>query len=621
MEVNLNVFIAILKNSVQDKKKYGLLFFVLFCAAPSFLFAQKKFLLEIKKLPSDVAFISKEIDLPSQFLDSLSVLSALQNWQKNQIEQGFLESNVDGISVKDSVFSVQLHVGNRYEWITLKKGNIPNFDLEKIGFREKNFYRKVFNYKELSNWFKRILTFEENNGYPFASVCLDSVIIQKNGKISADLKLKKGKKIIFDKIILEDDSTKMSVSYLARFLDISPKMLFNKSKVSAIKNRIRELPFLSLEGEPFLTFEDNKASVHLTLKRKPASRFDALLGILPENSITPTDTRRFALTGTLNLDLWNSLNKGERFQVDFQRFKAKQQQLKVQVNLPYLANLPLGADANLDIYRRESFTVVQYAFGTRYMIAGNDYVKIYWHGAQNTAILSKEDSNQIILNKKLPQNLDIDVSSYGIEWQKQHLDYRFNPRKGWSFFLKTDVGTRKIIKSSKILDLKSKTEPDFDYGTLYDTLQLRSLRWQGSFLSEFYIPIFQRSTIKIALRCDGIFPQTPIFQNEQYRLGGNRLQRGFDEDAIFATRFAYTNIEYRFLIGQNSFFSLFSDVSYIENITKTVKIYDNYLGFGAGLNFETRAGIFAFNYALGKKNKNPIDLRAGKIHFGYISIF
>jgi hypothetical protein len=45
------------------------------------------------------------------------------------------------------------------------------------------------------------------------------------------------------------------------------------------------------------------------------------------------------------------------------------------------------------------------------------------------------------------------------------------------------------------------------------------------------------------------------------------------------------------------------------------------LGFGAGLNFETRAGIFAFNYALGKKNQNPIDFRAGKIHFGYISIF
>jgi hemolysin activation/secretion protein len=187
--------------------------------------------------------------------------------------------------------------------------------------------------------------------------------------------------------------------------------------------------------------------------------------------------------------------------------------------------------------------------------------------------------------------------------------------------LKTDIGTRKIIKSNKIIDLKGKKDPNFDFGTLYDTIQLRSLRWQGSFLSEFYIPLFQRSTIKIALRGDGIFPQTPIFQNEQYRLGGNRLQRGFDEDAIFATRLLYSNLEYRFLIGQNSFFSLFSDASYIENVTKTAKTYDNYLGFGAGLNFETRAGIFAFNYALGKKNQNPIDFRAGKIHFGYISIF
>jgi hypothetical protein len=45
------------------------------------------------------------------------------------------------------------------------------------------------------------------------------------------------------------------------------------------------------------------------------------------------------------------------------------------------------------------------------------------------------------------------------------------------------------------------------------------------------------------------------------------------------------------------------------------------LGFGAGLTFETKAGIFGLSYAVGKQNSNPLDFRSSKIHFGYVNIF
>ena len=585
---------------------------------PFFCFAQKQFFLQIKINEADSAKKLAALRFEPMYKDTLSLKNAIWEWQKKQIEQGFLTSNIDKVVRKDSTFEAVLFVGNKYEWATLRKGNLSLSDLDKIGFRERIFKDKVFNYKELSFWINKILTYQENNGYPFASLGLDSILIAKDGKISADFKLKKNAFIRFGNLKLDDDSTRMSTNYLERYLDILPNAVFDKSKIKSIKNRLRELPFLSLEGEPYLVFEEKKAIVHLALKRKEASRFDALLGVLPSSPISPNDAKRFVLIGTLNLDLQNALNKGERLLIDFQRFKASQQQLKVQINYPFIANLPIGADLNFDIFRRDTnFTTIEYALGGRYIFTGSDYLKLYYQGTQNN--LGKINKAEIIQTKRLPEVLDVDANAYGLEFAKQHLDYRFNPRKGWSFLLKTDIGTRKIRKNNSIVSLKD--DSNFNFESLYDTLKLSSLRLKSSLQVEYFLPIFQRSTVRFAVRGDGIFAQTPVFQNEQFRFGGNRLLRGFDENSVLATRFVAGNIEYRFLIGQNSFFNLFTDAAYVENTTNKTQNYDHFLGFGAGMTFETRAGIFSLSYALGKKNENPIDLRAGKIHFGYLSLF
>jgi len=48
---------------------------------------------------------------------------------------------------------------------------------------------------------------------------------------------------------------------------------------------------------------------------------------------------------------------------------------------------------------------------------------------------------------------------------------------------------------------------------------------------------------------------------------------------------------------------------------------DTPIGFGAGTSFETKAGIFSLTYALGRQFNNPVELRGGKIHFGFTSLF
>jgi hemolysin activation/secretion protein len=106
------------------------------------------------------------------------------------------------------------------------------------------------------------------------------------------------------------------------------------------------------------------------------------------------------------------------------------------------------------------------------------------------------------------------------------------------------------------------------------------------------------------------------------RIGGLRTLRGFDEESISASSYSIFSLEYRFLLDQNSFFSVFSDYGlYENNTTGSEYIYDTPLGIGAGISFETKAGIFTFNYAVGSQFGNPIDVRAAKIHFGFINFF
>jgi hemolysin activation/secretion protein len=112
-----------------------------------------------------------------------------------------------------------------------------------------------------------------------------------------------------------------------------------------------------------------------------------------------------------------------------------------------------------------------------------------------------------------------------------------------------------------------------------------------------------------------------IFLNEAFRIGGNNSLRGFDEESIYATSYCIGNLEYRFLFEQNSYLFLFGNGAWYELNTENEYVNDLPYGFGAGVSFQTKAGIFSISYALGKQFENPILLRAAKVHFGIVSVF
>jgi hemolysin activation/secretion protein len=97
--------------------------------------------------------------------------------------------------------------------------------------------------------------------------------------------------------------------------------------------------------------------------------------------------------------------------------------------------------------------------------------------------------------------------------------------------------------------------------------------------------------------------------------------RGIDEESIFANAWAMASVEYRYLLDLNTAVYGFYDQGFYSFINDNIVTNDSPSGFGLGINFQTKTGIFTFNYALGNQFDNPVLIRNAKISFGFRNIF
>ena len=84
-------------------------------------------------------------------------------------------------------------------------------------------------------------------------------------------------------------------------------------------------------------------------------------------------------------------------------------------------------------------------------------------------------------------------------------------------------------------------------------------------------------------------------------------------------------LEYRFLLSTDSYLYTFYDLARVDNeslsTTDSSSTVIWYQGIGAGITFETRAGLFGLSLAFGKQEGFPFDFGSPKVHFGYVSLF
>jgi hypothetical protein len=291
----------------------------------------------------------------------------------------------------------------------------------------------------------------------------------------------------------------------------------------------------------------------------------------------------------------NGFNRGEELAFIWRKLQPLTQDLSLKVMVPYLFNSPVAIDGRIQIYKRDtSFTSVKLMGGAGILLPRYQRLRVF---------AERNRSDQLTGFYTAASLANAQHTLYGISTQLEDLDYRWNPLKGYSIQTEAATGYR-VTSTSTAEGLEATRRP--------------LSRLDASM--EYYFPTFKRQTILFSLKGAALFSDS-LYENEVMRIGGLRTIRGINEESIFATAWAVSTIEYRLLPEENSAVYLFVDMAWYEYDGSRGYIRDTPLSAGAGFNFETKAGIFTFNYALGKQFDNPVLLRNGKVSFGFRSLF
>ncbi|MFN0080998.1 MAG: hypothetical protein ACKVOM_00640 [Ferruginibacter sp.] len=527
--------------------------------------------------------------------------------------KGYVVASIDSMWEDGNNVHINFYIGRRYSWIQLRANNIDKTLLSKIGYSAKNFSDKPLNVQEVDMLKERLLSYYENEGFPFAEVYLDSVTINDD-KIAAALVVNTGLVYRIDSIT-NYGKLKLNPKFLQRYLDISNGSIYNREKLKEVDKRMLELPYAQTEQPSTLNMLGSGSILNLYVNNKKSSEVSAIFGFLPDAN----NTGKLQVTGDVNLDLKNVFGAGESLLFKYQALQPQSPRLNLGYEKPYFLKSPFGLGFLFELFKKDSsFLQVNTQLALQLNLSNNQSGKIIVQRQTASLLPGGVDTNAIKFNRQLPVNVDVKAVNAGITYDFRNTNYRFNPLTGNDVSITALTGIKNIQKNNDILSLKTN---GFNYESLYDSVKLKSYQLRLKVSATHYFKLTKSSTFKTALNT-GIFSSPNIFRNEVFQIGGYRLLRGFDEESIYATKYAVFTAEYRSLLGLNSYLFGFVDIAATSAKYQNISTQNFFTGTGLGIAYETKAGLLNLSLALGKRNEVPFNLRqATKIHFGYVNYF
>lgn len=569
--------------------------------------------LYIHFIDKDSSFNAGDLNLTTSFPQQLQCLDYINKLPQSLNLKGYLAASVDEVQFDSVVAKIDLFVGQQQKWIQLNTDSIDKRAMDESGFIAANFTNKPVNFTVLEQVKERIISYYEKNGYPFASVYLDSVQLKQDA-MEGLLKVRPGPLYHIDSIRVIGKA-KLSNNFLQHYLSLYNGAVYNKQKLEQVSKRMLELPYVQEQQPSELIMLGTGSVLNLYLQPKKSSQVNFLIGFLPANNITG----KLQLTGDINLNLKNALGKGETILVNWQQLQLQSPRLNIGYQHPFIFNSAFGIDFSFELFKKDSaFLQLNAQFGLQYLFSANQTGKIFIQRQSTSLLASGIDTNLVKITKKLPLNIDVSAVNVGLDYEWNNTNYRLNPKSGNEIKLTTSAGIKTIQKNNDIVNL---ADPGFNYASLYDSLKLKSYQLRAKLNAAHYFPAGKRSTLKTVLSA-GVFSSPNVFRNELFQIGGYKLLRGFDEESIYASRYMVATAEYRYLVGLNSYLFCFSDAGWVKNKYQNINANTNYISAGIGMLFETKVGLLNMSFAMGKRSDLNFDMRrASKIHFGYINYF
>ena len=531
--------------------------------------------------------------------DSLSALRAVRDVVLALQGDAYLTASADELHWSRDTVRVRLYVGAPFRWAYLRNGNLGDGLLTRAGYREKFFRHTPFVPDDWVRLQERILTEAENQGFPFATVRLDSVRLTGHD-IAGRVVLQRGRVVVFDSLQLVGN-TKTKKRFITKYLQIFPGQPFSQQRVATAAQLLRQLPYVKLRAEPEIRFAKGLARVYLLLDDRPSNQFDAVVGVLPNSNANQTGVQ---FTGDVTINLRNIKGGGKQVGLQWRKTDALSQLLDAQYVHPNFFGTPLEVAGTFNLYKQTNdFTTIKTRVQVTYPTARTGRVSFFAEQRGSFLDVLRDTT-------RLPANLDSQFNSYGLAYAWANLDDLFFPHRGYLLTTQAAVGTKVITRNSQLL-------PE-----LYAGIPLRSTQYTFSLRAERYFPVKRAGVLLLRLRSEGLL-NPRLFTNDLLRLGGLNSLRGFNENQFYTSSYALATAEFRQFLGADSYVFAFADQAYLRHDVDSDRFADQPTGLGAGLSFRTGAGLFQFVYSVGQSGSigQHFALSTSKIHFGLTSRF
>ena len=518
--------------------------------------------------------VISKIKYQKKLNDSLAVENELKNVFASLRDMGYLTAKVNKNYKSDTAFA-QFAIGQIHEITVLRKGNADVFMLGEIGWQANDF-EQPWSLKKTVALLEQIIDYYENNGYPFARLKLDSVDFSADSLFAA-LNVTSGPYRSTDSIVVKSE-TKIPAGYVRYHLGLKSGKPYNEKQLHDVKNAVNSEGTFGVNRSPQVLFEKQKTTVFVYLDEQNSNRISGIAGIN-----TKEDGTVF-FTGELDLSLRHIFKAAEKIEFNWLSPRSGSQQLNLDLDFPFLFKSPMGFVFNFNLYREDTL------FSNRNFLIGLSLRPTSKAGLS----LSFQDKKSGNINGAVGF-ADVRTQYILLSTYYNNLNHNFLPTKGNVINVMLGQGSR-----------NSNDENQTQYTALF---QLRS-----------FFTLYKNNKIFISLKGEGLF-NTPLVTNELFRIGGVKSIRGFNEQSIFASQYAFSQIEYRYFLERFTYVFLFVDGGYAQNTVPSETVENILIGTGAGFSFYTKGGIFSIAFAVGQQNGLGFNVNNSKVHIGYVNRF
>lgn len=537
--------------------------------------------------------------------DSLAIEELRHQYEERLARKGFAEFGFDEIRREEDSLIVNVHQGPLYIIDSIHLHHLNETFAEKAGLDKLERRRSPLDWEDLRSRLMQCLDEYQNSGYPFAR--FDSLDLSYN--LRSDTMLTRisytfdpGKMVTIDSVEVKGDIREHD-AFVGRLAGIFKGDLYDQSQIDQARRLLNGSIYFKNVKQPKVTFvAEDKAHVLLELESRKSGKFDVLLGILPPRE----EGAKMQFTGLVDLQLVSPLFRaGEIVQFRYDKLMGSSQKMHLQYSHPYLFGSPMQIQGEFDLLKQDTTFLTRWGrFATAYAFSPNLSMRVYYKGKQSSLISTQAYEQD---TTTLPPVLDGKDQTYGIGFEFDNLDYKFNPRKGFRISADLGIGRKKVIRNPRLSEL------------LYQGLSLSLPKKEADFKAEWFQAYTKRMVLRLANRTYWL-DQDQFFQNDLLQVGGSRTLRGFNENEFFANFLTLFTLENRFILEENSYLFVFTDYAYLEDATATTKILRPW-GVGLGMTYETKAGMLSLTYAAGQAGDQPFQPARGRIHIGLVNQF